>query len=142
MNRIQQIIAVITLAEKAERKTDSEVRKATLGYDPGVWLESDVQIRDNDQMRQTYCKVELPPPAKGKHKYSHCSQLYIDIHNFQAKREWAPTQYENNIGGATWIELFILFITTAARSAKRDHVKDPEAAARAEKEKTERTKHK
>ena len=46
-----------------------------------------------------------------------------------------PAQEENIIGGTSWIELFILFDTTAARSAEGEHIKEPEAAARAEKRK-------
>ena len=57
-----------------------------LGYDPHVWMESDIQIRDNEQTHQSYTKVHLPPPVKGKHRYSYCNQLYKDIHNFLADR--------------------------------------------------------
>ena len=77
---------------------------------------------------------------KGKHKHSRCSHLYTYIHKFIGNREWAPTQQDNTTGGNTWIELFILSDTTAARSGAGDHVKDPEAAARAEKTKPNNNK--
>ena len=127
--RIRKMRAVIILAEKAERGKDEKIKKSILGYDPKVWLETDVQIRDTGQLNQAYSRIALPPPVKGKHKYSHCSHKYSHCSN----REWPPTQQDNTIGCTTWIELFILFDTIAARSAAGDHVKDPEAAARAEK---------
>ena len=117
MKRIQQMIAAITIAEKNERSKDKEVQKAILGYDPEVWMEIEVQIRDSEQAGQAYCKLDLHPVVKSKRKFGHCSQLYIDIHSFLADREWAPAQQENSTGGTTWIELFILFDTSAARSA-------------------------
>ena len=61
-----------------------------VGYDPKVWLETDAQIRDMGQADQVYGRIVLPPPVKGKHKYSHCSHLYTDIHKFLGNREWAP----------------------------------------------------
>ena len=50
-------------------------------------MEIEVQIRDRDQHTQTYSKIALLHPVEGKHKYSHCSQLYTDIHRFIANRE-------------------------------------------------------
>ena len=44
-----------TLAEWDRRH--HEFRKALLGYDPEVWLETDVQIRDSDQTHHTYNKM-------------------------------------------------------------------------------------
>ena len=41
---IQKMIAVVTLAEKAEREKDEKIQKAILGYDLKVWLETDAQI--------------------------------------------------------------------------------------------------
>ena len=49
-----------------------------------------------------------------------------------------PSQHDSTIGGTTWIEFFALFDTTAARPAAGGHVKDPEAAARAEKRKAQK----
>ena len=37
------------------------------------------------------------------------------------------------VGGITWIEMFVLFDTAGSRSANGNHVKDPEAKERAEK---------
>ena len=61
----RKVIAAITRAEKNERKRGHEIKKALLGYDPQVWTESDIQIRDNKQSRQSYTKVHLRPPVKG-----------------------------------------------------------------------------
>ena len=71
MQRIQQMIATITIAEKAERAKDKQIQKALLGYDPEVCMDADLKIRDEDQEAQTYQK-ELPPPICGKHKFPHC----------------------------------------------------------------------
>ena len=42
-------------------------------------------------------------------------------------------QADSEVGGVTWIELFVLFDTSGSRSAAGDHVKDLEAKARVEK---------
>ena len=81
-------------------------------------------------------EISLPPLVKGKRKYSHCKQLYTDIHQFIASMEWAPINEQNKIGGATQMELFTPFDITATRSTDGGHTKDPEAPARAKKKKT------
>ena len=48
MKGIHKIIAVVTIAEKAERNEYQEVRKTILCYDPEVRLDSKVRIRDSD----------------------------------------------------------------------------------------------
>ena len=48
------MIATITLADKNERAKDKNVQRTLLGYDPDVWMETDVQIRDSDQGSQEY----------------------------------------------------------------------------------------
>ena len=58
--------------------------------------------------------------------------MYKDIHAFMKNRKWAPTDAGSHVGGATWLELFIIFDITGARSHNGDHVKDKEAAKRAE----------
>ena len=39
-------------------------------------------------------------------------------------REWAETDTEERIGGVTWLELFILFDTSGARTIEGRHIKD------------------
>ena len=108
MERIQKMVAVVALAEKAEREKDEQIQKAILGYDAKVWLEIDAQICDMGQADQLYSRIALPPPVKGKHKYRHCSHLYSEIHKFIGNRECPPlppppthTQQDNIIGGTT-----------------------------------------
>ena len=101
MKRSQKMIAVVTIVAKAERKNKDEVRTPILGYDPEVWLDIEVQIRDTDKRHKVHSKIVLPPSMNGKHKYSHCSHPHTDIHNFLGNREWAPTQQDNKTGCTT-----------------------------------------
>ena len=126
------MIATITKAETEERSKQNMMDKATLGYDPLKWTKSKMQLRDTEQEQCSYVNLEMPPPAKGIHKFSHCHGLYKNIHRFMASRRWAPIDTSNSTSGATWIELFILFDTTGARTMKGQHVKDPEAKKRAD----------
>ena len=84
--------AVVTLAGKTKKDNPEKIQTILLGYDPSVWMEKEVQIRDKDQKQQPYEKSDLPLPVKGKRKYSQCDQRYTDVHNFIANRTWAPTQ--------------------------------------------------
>ena len=110
--------------------------KILLGYDPDVWRKTDMQIRDGEQNLQEFHKLNMPSPVKGKHKFSHCQQMYEDIHDFLNDRQWAPTKSDHTMSGTTWIELFILFDTTGARSEGGTHIRDPEATSRADKRRT------
>ena len=132
MKRIQKMIATITKAEKEERSKQNCIDKATLGYDPLKWIKSQMQLRDKEQEQCSYINIRMPPPVKGIHKFTYCHGLYKDIHRFIANRKWAPIDKNNNTSGATWMELFILFDTSGARTAKGQHVKDPEAKKRAD----------
>ena len=60
--------------------------------------------------------------------------MYSEIHSFLQEREWAPINPENQTGGTTWLELFILFDVAGNRTEDGKHVKDQGAHARAEKE--------
>jgi hypothetical protein len=143
MNRIQKMIATITIAEKEERKKKLQVEKIIKGYDTEKWVETDVQIRDEEQNNQDYEKITLPPLIKGKHKFTFCQNMYSEIHTFLQQREWAPINLENQTGGTTWLELFILFDISGNRTDKGKHVKDQGAHARAEKRrKTHKCRHK
>ena len=129
--RIQEMIATITIAEKEERSKGKKVNKILLGYDPDVWRETDMQIRDSEQNLQEFHKLNMSPPVKGKHKFSHCDVQYKDIHRFIAKREWAATKNESTTSGVTWLELFILFDHTGVRSHNGTHERDLAATRRA-----------
>ena len=141
MPRIQEMIVGIALAEKEERTVDKEIKKATLGYDPDKWLRSDVQIRDGEQEGQEYESIRLPPVLKGKHKFSQCQVLYQEIHAFIQQREWAPFQNDNDTGGTTWVELFLLFDLAGTRTEAGQHVgKNTEAKKRAEERSSKQNK--
>ena len=75
--------------------------------------------------------LEMPPPIKGKHKYSHCQKLYEDVHRFMQHTEWAYAHPEGNASGMTWTEMFVLFDTATHRSQEAQHVKNEEALKRA-----------
>ena len=68
--------------------------------------------------------------------------MYKDVHHFLAKRKWAPTDIDSSVGGTTWIELFILFDTSASRSEESNHIKSHGAAQRASLRKGARAKDK
>ena len=64
MKRIQKMIATITIAEKEARATDKGVNELLLGYDPEVWRDTDMQIRDGEQNLQEFHELSMPPPIK------------------------------------------------------------------------------
>ena len=132
MRRVQKMIVAVTSAEKDARKKAHECNKAVLGYDPTKWLKTDAKIRRKGEEQYTYIKLKMPPPAIGVHRYTYCRNLYRDIHKFLANRSWAPTDEESTISGVTWLELFVLFDTSGARTNKGDHIKDPKAKKRAD----------
>ena len=80
MNRIQKMIATITIAETNERAKDKSVNNILLGYDPDVWRSTDMQIRDGEQNLQVFQNLNLPPPIKDKRKHSHCQKMYERRH--------------------------------------------------------------
>ena len=65
-----------------------KAKEVRLGYDTKLWMGIEAQIRDTDQQSQTFSRIALPSPVKGKRKYSHCCQLQTDIHRPMANREW------------------------------------------------------
>ena len=56
-----------------------------------------------------YTNLTMPPPATGKRRFSHCQQLYEDIHQFIMQRKWAQAPPDAMAGGITWTEVFALF---------------------------------
>ena len=74
----------------------------------------------------------MPPPTIGVQRYMYCKGFYRDIHKFLANRSWTPTEERSMTSGVTWLELFILFDVTGARTSKGDHIKDPKAKRRAD----------
>jgi hypothetical protein len=132
MGRIHKVIAGVTLAEKEERKKRQEIAKATLGYDPKVWKDTTAKVKEQQLDDEEYQQLQLGDPVEGKHRCSQHAVMYKDIHAFMKNRKWAPTDAGSHVGGVTWLELFIIFDITGARSHNGDHVKDKEAAKRAE----------
>ena len=127
-------------AKDTQDDKTQEIKNALLGYDPQVWMESDIQIRDNEQSQQSYTKAHLPPPVKGDAQVQLLQSAPQGHPQFPCGYTVGPTQEENSSGGTSWIELFILFDTTAARSAEGEHIKEPETAARAAKRKKQEGK--
>ena len=129
-----------TSVEKEARKKAHECEKALLGYDPKKWLRTDAWIRNEGEERYAYEKLKMPPPTIGVHRYMYCEGLYQDIHKFLANRSWTPTEEQSMTSGVTWLELFILFDVTGARTSKGDHIKDPKARRRADARNKKRSK--
>ena len=131
MIRIHKFIAEVTIAEKEEREKQRTIEKAVCGYDTKVWTETALKIRDADYDNIDFQKLKLSPPIKGKHKYTKWKMQYTDIHEFLTSRKWAQATSEGSASGVTWLELFILFDTTHARSIGGEHTKDEAAHKRA-----------
>ena len=133
LNRVHNMIAGVTLAEKAERAKQQLIQQAMLGYDPEKWIKAKAMIRDEEHLEIEYQSIETITPSKGKHRFSHCQTLYEEVHSFINERRWAPVNVDSETAGTTWLELFIRYDITGYRSEKGQHRKDPEATNRAEK---------
>ena len=103
------MIVGVTLAEKEERAKDRVKQKALLRYDPEKWAKANAEIRDEEYLEVEYQSLKTIQPTKGKHRFAQCQMLYEDVHSFLKERKWAPAQPDTEVGGITWIELFILF---------------------------------
>jgi len=129
------MIVVVIIVEKEERKKIQFAQKTVLGYDTQKWVEADALIRDEDKLEVSYQKVNFVTATKGNHRFAKWQKQYEDGHNFLSCRNWAPVQSETDVSGITWIELFVLFDISGARSADAMHQKNPSATARAAKRK-------
>ena len=110
--------------------TKTRYKQPSLATTQQYGSKTNVEIRDGNRQHQHDAHLNRPPPVKGKHKYTSCHKLYIDIHNFLNQRGWAPLDIESNEGGTTWLELFILFDTTQSRSTEGNHIRDLDVARR------------
>ena len=126
------MIVAITNVEKEERQKRSTVRTATLGYDTNKFLKTKVCIRDERSQQIHYDKLEITPPATGRHRFTFCQTMYRDIHRFHAHRMWASANDTQQVSGVTWLELFALFDSGGYRSTTGIHVKCEKKKARAE----------
>ena len=70
--RIHRLIAGMPKAVKEERKKRSKVEQATLGYDPEKWVKTNDICRSEDPEADAYHELSLPPPVKGRQKFSFC----------------------------------------------------------------------
>ena len=75
MERIQKVIAAVMIAEKQERTKRRQVDKATLGYDPKLWIKANAHIGNSDESHVDFQSIKLPPPVHGKHRFDHCLSL-------------------------------------------------------------------
>ena len=113
-----------------------------LGYDAEKWIKSNGKIRKEDQATITFHKLTMPPPVKGRHKFTHCQRLYEQVRNFLEERKWTPAHQESDAGGITWLEMFILFDKSGKRTEQGRHVKSEAAQKRAKARKSkEKMKH-
>ena len=144
MRRMQLMVANVLIAEKEARANKLKAEKAIRGYDPTKWLKTKAKIRNEGDKEATYEKHNMPRPVLGLHKFKFCNGLYTDVHRFLQERTWAHIETEGMTSGTTWLEIFILFDVTGARSEKGQHIKNEAAAERAtarrKKQKTTQTK--
>ena len=111
MRRIQQMIAAVQKEEKEERARREKVKQNTMGYDPKKWIKASPGIKDERHENVTYIDLKIPPPVTGRHKFDFCQNQYESMHAFLASRRWAKAGDTQGIGGATWVELFVLYDT-------------------------------
>ena len=104
------------------------------------WIKSDAEIRNEDRLSTEYVNIDLPPPHKGKHRFTSCQRMYEEVHGFLGQRKWAYAHPESNASGVTWAELFILFDTGGYRTVDGQHIKYTAAAERAVQRKAKETK--
>ena len=95
-------------------------------------------IKDERHENVMYVNLSIPPPVTGRHRFDFCQNQYDSIHAFLASRKWAEAGDVQGIGGATWLELFLLYDTCGARDDDAIHVKDPKAKERAEQRNSKR----
>ena len=131
IRRVHKFITAVLIAEKEERAKRKKVVAATLGYDPEKWIKNNAKIRSEDTSGTTYQNLKMSPPTKGRHRFSHCQQIYENIHSFLHQREWAHAHPKSTHSGITWLELFVLFDTGGYRSNGAQHIRDREALRRA-----------
>ena len=129
--RLHKFIVGMTKAVKEERLKRSKVDQARLGYDPEKWIKANGIIRSEELEEGTYRELLMPPPVKGKHKYSFCQDQYEQVRHFLRSRRWAHAHLESTAGGVTWLELFTLFDLRGVRTIKGQHIKDTAATERA-----------
>ena len=96
------------------------------------WLRSKIHIRNHEVHGCIYGKLRMSPPIMGIHKFSYCSGFYKDIREFLDERMFTPAASNSNTSGVTWLELFLLFDTTGARTERGEHIRDRSARQRAE----------
>ena len=65
IKRVQKFIAGVLIAEKERRAKDKQVSNVVLGYDPDKWVQTNVDIRIEDQNEVAYKMLEMPRPSKG-----------------------------------------------------------------------------
>ena len=108
MARVQKMIAAVTLAEKKERGEEKKKVKITMGYDPEKWVDTNCVVKNSTTAGRMYQALDLPPPIRGKHKYSFCQKQYLEVHAFMKRRRWAQVNKEEDGAGITWAELFVV----------------------------------
>ena len=77
-------------------------------------MKADATVRGESHLDVTYREVKVIAPTKGNHRFAQCQMLYEDVHSFLKQRKCAPAQMDTEVGGITWIELFILFEITGS----------------------------
>ena len=95
-------------------------------------MKGDANVRDESQLDIEHREVKLIRPTKENHKFTQRQKLYEEVHNFLSKRKWAPVKADTDVGGITWIELFVLFDITGYRSEEGQHIKNRVATRRAD----------
>ena len=76
------MIIAVAIAEKEERLRRETLHSAITGYDLMKWTDADIQIRDKLRHLQQCNKINIPPPIKETHRFSHCQCTYTEIHQF------------------------------------------------------------
>ena len=127
MARVHKMIAAVLKAEKGERETRRKSLAIVHGFDNTKCMKTNLEIKDGRNPCSSYRKLKMAPPIKGVHRRADKQVPFGNIHRFLNHREWGEVEQDKGIGGIAWIELFILFDTSEARTPNGRHVKNLEA---------------
>ena len=133
MDRIHVMIIKVIQKETEVQTGKIEARNFIAGYDETKFVKTDGRIKGPEMFQGPAKRLQLKPPVQGNHKLAKVQELYEDVSHFLADQSWRTPTDDTRASGTTWLELFILFDTTGARSEGGSHIRDAEAKERAEK---------
>ena len=117
--------------EKEQREYNDKVNNLLHGYDTNKYAMVTCRLPQLQDDNSTTHEVKLLPPIKGTHAYVAQQKLYESIHHFIAQGKWMQSNEEENVSGATWLELFIQFDALGWRQQGAEYDGNPRVTKRA-----------